>query len=415
MTKKGITRRELFSGIPKVAGLGAVGAAIATSTVAAISLSGCGEEDNSKAPDSLKLLEDDVITLDAFAEIKDIKGLYKESKVCTINSSAIPQSSDGIGACAVCVNSNLKYATNITLINLATGKSKVALKAAVSSKDNYEILDAKCSATFMAWVESEFSSGKWRVYGCSVDIDNFTIGTPSVIEEDDENYDPPEIAVVESRVYWIRQPSEGGNATTEDSVLNSASINMMSAQAVLTSKGRFNAGLSISGKYVCAMPRHDTTSGVYYVMTAIVDGQKVQEQCLPKSYKPIFATFIDGRFAFGIDANYNYGLGTDNIGTYYPISDKQYLRLIRSPYTAPGMCKGWFFSKSGSRTVFVDIKNKKYFTIPAPGGCEDQGDYSLQLGDVSDIYNYSTTPIEDENRNILNRVVNIRRFILNPV
>ena len=111
---------------------------------------------------------------------------------------------------------------------------------------------------------------------------------------------------------------------------------------------------------------------------------------MPRSFKPATAIYLDGQFAFSIAASYDYGGGIARVGTYYPIGNDQYLRLARQPVTAPGLCQGWLFCKSGSRTVFVDYKNRRYFTVDAPGGTESYGDYPVCVGKTDTVYNYAT-------------------------
>ena len=161
---------------------------------------------------------------------------------------------------------------------------------------------------------------------------------------------------------------------------------------MLTSHGRFNGGLSASGQTLTAMPRADSSSGVYYQLTAIQTGtgSTIASQVLPRSFRPSNAVYMNGAFAFTIPAGDDYGGGIANVGTYYPISGGQWLRLAKQSLTPPGLCNGWMFAKSGSRTVFVDPAKQRYFVVGAPDGCEDYGDYSVGTGEVACLYNYAT-------------------------
>jgi len=174
-----------------------------------------------------------------------------------------------------------------------------------------------------------------------------------------------------------------------------------------TSHGRFNGGLSASGNTVTCMPRADV-GGVYYQLTALQGGSVVATQIMPRSYRPGSAIYMGGSFAFSIPASYDYGGGISHVGTYYPMPNGQWLRLTRQPVTPPGLCNGWLFCKSGARTVFVDMKNQKYFTVDAPGNSLNHGDYSVSFGEVDAVCTYaSIDKTEDDERK---RYVQVRRI-----
>lgn len=91
---------------------------------------------------------------------------------------------------------------------------------------------------------------------------------------------------------------------------------------MITSEGRFNGGLSVSGQVLTAMPRAKASSGVYYELTAIAagSGSVVASQVMPHSFRPSNAIYMNNAFAFTIPASYDYGGGIANVGTYYPIA-----------------------------------------------------------------------------------------------
>ena len=260
------------------------------------------------------------------------------------------------------------------------------------------------SDTLLAWVESNFLTSEWKVYCASIG-EGPSIGQPVKLDEGDGDFDTPDIAVVGSTAYWIVQPSSTGSRTAEDSYLKGAAGGSMSAN-VLTSHGRFNGSLAVSGQILTAMPRANTSSGVYYELTAIQTGtgSVVANQILPRSFKPSNAIYMNNAFAFTIPAAYDYGGGIANVGTYYPIAGNQWLRLTKQSLTPPGICNGWFFAKSGSRTVFVDSKTQRYFVADAPDHSESYGDYSVRTGEVNTVFNYSTVhksgEFEDEDSKI---------------
>lgn len=400
------TRRELISTAAKATAAGAVIA----STGAAISLSGCGNNQSSdNVAATLTVKNSQVVTLDAYAEVKKPQNYYTVKEVATIDGEAILFSSDGIIAAALLAGKTASPLNTVSLMNLQTGRLSSVLDKPIGYKEGFDIFEVRCSRSLLIWVESNYLTSAWRVYVASVSSSGTNIGTPNLVDEGDADYDAPELAVIGSQGYWIVEPSESGNKTKEDSFLKTSAGG--AAGTVLTSHGRFCGGLSANGQTLTAMPRADTSSGVHYQLTAIQNGSVVTSVVLPRAYKPSGAIFLNGGFAFGISASYDYGDGISNVGTYYPIGQDNWLRLIRQPVTVPGICKGWLFCKSGSRTVFVDVNKKNYFTINPPDNCADYGDYSVQFGDVNALYNFATITKLDKN-NAPIKTVQVRKITL---
>ena len=399
------TRRELLSTAAKTT---VAGAALAAAGVS-LTLAGCGDDSSSQdATNVLSVKNEQVVTLDAYAEVKKPQQYYKVEDLTTIDGEAILFSSDGKIAAVLQGGETASPLNTLALLNLQTGTLTPVLQEPVSFDDGYDIFEVRCSKSLIIWVESNYLTSAWRVYVASVSSGGSSIGSPTLVDEGDAEYDTPELAVVGSQAYWIVQPAESGTKTQEDSYLKTSSGS--AAGTVITSHGRFCGGLSVNGNTLTAMPRADV-SGVYYQMTSVEGGSIVSTTLLPRAYKPNGAIFLNGSFAFGISASYDYGDGISNVGTYYQIGQDNWLRLIRQPITVPGLCNGWLFCKSGSRTVFVDVNNKTYFTINAPDGCTDYGDYSVQFGEVDAIYNFATIS-ELSKKNVPKKHVLVRKITL---
>lgn len=380
-----LTRRSFLSGTARaVLGAAVVGAG------SMVGLSACGKSSSNDAPDVLTVADSSVVTLDSFASIDDAEGYYKLVERGTFDAGTMMYTTGSKLAAALCAGKTASPLTTVSLVTLATGKMTKALEAAVQGDGGYSIYAVRASDQLLAWVESNYLTGDWSVYVATIDASSLKLGQSVQVDSGTSDYDTPELEVIGTTAYWIVQPAEGGSHTSEDSVLK-ASASGSRGSTILTSHGRFNGGLSASGEVLCAMPRADA-SGVYYQLTAIQSGtgSVVAKQVLPRSFKPATAIYLDGQFAFSIAASYDYGGGIARVGTYYPIGNDQYLRLARQPVTAPGLCQGWLFCKSGSRTVFVDCKNRRYFTVDAPGGTETYGDYPVCVGKTDTVYNYAT-------------------------
>ncbi len=380
--KTPISRRELLGAVPATA----VGVAAIAAVSAAVAVGGCGNSDGSGTPDVLEVATESVVTLESFKEIKSPSKYCKVSTVLELDAGTQLFSSGSKVACATAPGSSARSLTQICLMGLKSERYVTALEDAQGKDESFVIHEARCSDSLLLWTECDYLTDRWRVYSAAIDDDDLSVGEPALLDEGDGEYDVPELAVVDNQAYWIVQPAEDGSKTSEDSLLKT------NGGIAYTSHGRFNGGLYTSGKTLVCMPRYDSNSAVYYQLTAIQGSGVVASQVLPHGFKPSTFTYVNGGFSFGISAGYDYGDGIANVGTYVALGDGTWLRLTRTPMTPAGSVSGWIFCKSSSRTVFIDIKKKRYFTVSSPSGAEDYGDYSISTGDLSgNLFNYATT------------------------
>ena len=379
-----LTRRGFLA---RGAGL-AAGAVVAGSALGV--LSGCGSSSSDADVDVLAVAENAVTTLDAFTNIKKPSRYYTAETLAMLDAGCMLFSSDGKVAAVLSTGETADPLSTAGLLELSSGTYQTVLSKAEGEKDGFSIYAVRASSELLVWVESNYLTSDWRVYCATVDAGSLSIGSAVKLDEGDVQYDAPEIAVIGSTAFWIVQPAENGSKTSESSQLKAASGGS-AASTVLTSNGRFNGGLSVSDQVLTAMPRADA-SGVYYQLTAIQSGTGavIAKQVLPKSFKPSCAIYVNGSFSFAIGASYDYGDGIRNVGTYYPMGNGEWLRIAKTPVTPLGLCKGWLFCKSGSRTVFIDTTKRRYFTVDAPSDSASYGDYPIVVGSTSRVYNYAT-------------------------
>ncbi len=368
------------------------GGALACATVlgAPAVLTGCSGGSDKGTPSTLEVSTNDVVTLDAFAEIEDPTGYYEIKDIAQYPAGTMLFASEDVTAAALLTGQTASPLSTCSLVNLEDGAMTPALERAVNHDMGYSIFAVRASKELLVWVESNYLTSDWMVY-CATIANGKLTGQPVKLDEGNGEYDTPEIAAIGTAAYWIVQPAENGPRTTENSYLRVASGGSRSSD-MITSEGRFNGGLSVSGQVLTAMPRAKASSGVYYELTAIASGSGsvVASQVMPHSFRPSNAIYMNNAFAFTIPASYDYGGGIANVGTYYPIAGNAWLRLARQSLTPPGICNGWLFAKSSSRTVFIDTREEKYFVVNAPDGCTDYGDYSVCVGEVARVCNYAT-------------------------
>ncbi len=380
------------------------------SAIGVPALSGCSRSSGSGTPDVLQVGADDVVTLDGFTEIADTAGICNVVDLASLAAGTqLFATGKGVAA-ALVAGEKASPLSTVQLVDLEKGRAFDALGKAVGADAGYEIYAACASDGLLAWTECNYLTGDWAVYAAEMRVNQtsrelrdaagkrytsvsneYSIGEAAKVDEGDGGYDAPLVKAIGANAYWIVQPAEGGARAKEDSVLK-VSAGRGPATALCSSKGRFNGRICASGETLTVMPRAQASSGVYYQMTAIsaASGQTLATQVLPRGYQPGAAVYMGGAFAFTIGASYDYGGGIANVGTYYPMPDGKWLRLTRQPVTAPGLCQGWLFSKSGARTAFVDMERRRYFTVNAPGEAADYGDYAACVGEVDAVCNYAS-------------------------
>ena len=401
-----ITRRELFGSLPGAA----AGAAALAAVGAAVATAGCSSSssDDDDDLDVLTVSANAIVTLESFKEIKNYEGYCTVDQALTLATGAQFFSSGSKVAAVLCTGETSKPLSTVGLFSMETNGFVTVLEEPEGQDEGFNFYEVACSDKLLVWVESNYLTGNWRVYSAGLDSSAMTVEKATLLDEGDEGYDAPEIAAVGAQAYWIVQPAEGGEHTKEDSVLKT------NGGVALTSHGRFNGKLWAGGDTVVCMPRADVSSAVYYQLTALSSGGVVAKQVLPHGFKPTTAQYVNGSFTFGIGAAYDYGDGIANVGTYLSLGDGTWLRLTRTPVTAAGRCAGWLFCKSSSRTAFVDPDKKRYFTIDAPSGSEDYGDYTLRTGECPNpLFAYATVSKLKDNKT--QRTVVVRSFKLVPL
>ncbi len=379
----------------------------------AAALVGCGSS-NSVEITPVEVDDENVTTLDAFQMIETPQEHYKVKTVATLDAGIVLHGSCESVAAALICGESASPLNAAGIFDFTSAQLFTLLDQAVGHEEGFSILDVRASSDLLVWTELNYLTGEWRVYCAELKLKaaKYTefgwllrearckLKAAVLLDEGDEEFDPPELECSGGKAFWVVQPCKTGTRTAENSQLKCAS-SAGSAAVVLESEGRFCGQLNMSDGVLTCMPRAAGASTVYYVLTAVdCETLKVVDTLtMPRSFTPSTATYMGGSFAFTIKAGYDYGGGIANVGTYYPISgtsanasEATWLRLTRTPVLAPGTCAGWLFSKSGTRTVLVNRKKQRYFTVSAPGDALDWGDYQVCTGALngSCIYLYAT-------------------------
>jgi hypothetical protein len=234
-------------------------------------------------------------------------------------------------------------------------------------------------------VETDLGNLTWQVYIAL--RAGVGLGTARMLEEGNADYEPPMLALADEKAYWTVMPNAAGAARLEDSLLRALRLGSdvdfekETPYTVLVSQGRMITNPLVSNGIVTFVPRVDTAN-VYYQLTALTCAQDkaVKFTVMPQSLRVSDALYLDDDFSFCIENNYDYAEGLANFGTYYKLADGTYLRINKSPMSAPVRFNDCLIVKSIYNIVGIDLIKMKSFVLQAPTESSDFGEALIGWG-----------------------------------
>lgn len=290
--------------------------------------------------------------------------------------------------------------TQAGIISLANGTYETILEGPASTERGFDIYEVRCDDNGIVWTEANCLTGQWRVYQAT--HSGSAIGSPTMVDEGEEAYEIPSIAVAGGRAFWQVLPDANGPASTEDSLLKAASFGQSDIAEIWRSTGRMSTPPYSTGDGIVITPRMNV-SGVYHQITLVdaASGQMLDSLTLPASMKPLEAGYVNGRFTFSFDGWYSYGGGISQIGTYVPVdeggkSGASWFRFNRTPTAAPAWTGPFLIVKSNTAIAGVDVASRTMFTLEFPEGCDDYGEYLATTGTTDTLVSYIAMPAADD-------------------
>lgn len=379
---RGITRRSFT--------LGSVLTAVAASASAA--LSGCG----SKSSDSSDTGEPQVVNdsskiTSVTDDYQAVDSSLEATATWTIDIGTVLHHSEGTWAAAMLTPESASQINTVGALNLNEGNLVTLVEAPVSG-ETYSFFDTRIGTGALAWLEIDYATTKWRLYA-QVFSDGALSGDPVKVDSGTSDYDPPLFDVTASSVIWYKMPSSSGSHASEESVCYRRFLKDSSASELWKSSGQFACQPNISNGILTITPRVRASEGVYYGMTAIdlsSNNKKVAQLVLPSTVKPFVATYIDGKFAFSIEATYDSKGNLGKIGSYIGAEGGPYIYFAREPFA--GICgkSGRYIVKTKSSNILINTKKKTYEAVFSPDRATGYGDFTATEGESKTFLTYST-------------------------
>lgn len=379
--KKGFTRRRFTIGA----------AAAAAATAVASRLSGCaGSGDDAHEP---QVITDDNLIVNVTEEYESAETDLVASQQWTLPLGTVLYHTGGSYAAAMLAPESAKTANSLGMLNLYSGNLLTMIETPTKGT-GYDFYDVRCTDTFLAWVEIDYSSLEWYLYAQSLQ-NGVLAGDVLQLDHGSKDFDPPLFTASGNSAYWYKQPSLSGNKTTEASRLYRRNVVSSKGKKteVCSSTGRFACRPRVSDGYLVATPRVHNSEGIYYGLTAFNTKDEYKQAAqlvLPSSVKPFEAQYMDDQFVFSIEAAYN-GVGNlGNMGTFFGNEGGPFIFLSREPLASVAGKKGRYLVKVQSSHFVVNTTDKAFATLLSPDRSLDYGDYPASEGTTDWFLTYAT-------------------------
>lgn len=381
-----LTRRRFLYGAVGVGAAAAVGAGVYAIRSSSDADKGTTINVGDVEVPVLEVSEDALTTLNDFQDLENADG-----HVQLVGNFDLPYGTlvwvndDSVAACLLPTDSGSPL-SQVGLFALGSGTMTIALEKAVGTKDHFEIYDVRATSSGLIWTEANILDGTWRVY-CAKTSGNAP-GKSILLEEGDETYETPMLAVCKNRCFWQVLPKLPNDAGLTSRLMG-ATFGKNDASCVYESARRMGTPPYSAGDAVVISPRVDSPT-VYYQLTCIdAESGNVRDQLtLPHGMAPLEAAYGTTGFAFSFANIYDYGGGISNLGTYTPTklpeggnySGASWFGFARTPSAAPAWSNNLFIVKSSYSVCGVDLSAGTYFALDVENGADSYGEYLASQG-----------------------------------
>lgn len=399
--RRGITRRRFTLGSLAAAGAG----------IAAITLSSCGGQDQDAATGTPQVLTDDsqiVAALDGDYASADCP--YTASATWTLPLGTLLFHSGGAWAAAMMAPESSRHANTIGVLSLSSG-SLVTLREDAAQGTGYDFFDVRCSESAFAWVEINYTDRSWVLLGQGFGAGALS-GEPVQLDTGNVDWEPPRFTVWDDTVIWQKMPLATGDHAADDSHCYQWAVGDDEGTELWTSHGRFATAPRVADGILTIAPRVLNDEGTYYGMTALdlTDGNHAQRDqlVLPSGVAPFEAIYLNGVFAFSIEAAYSGRGNLGNMGTFIGREGGPYVYVRREPLACVACHDTHYLVKSQASHLVLDTDAQTYATLRAPDRCVDYGDWPASEGLVDQFMSYATVR-NDQGipQNVVARVFNL--------
>ena len=293
----GFSRRSLFKG-----------AVAATAALGAVSLAGCGSKgDEQQVSGEPQVITDDSKIVNVTEEFKSVDNPLAAQSAWDLPLGTVPFHTEGAWAALLEAPASARSINTLGIISLASG-ARTTLISQPTQGGTYGFHDVRCSETVYAWIEMNYAEGEWVLL--AQELRNGVLSGDAVeLDSGDVDWEPARFTVAGGSVVWQKMPLASGSKRAEFSHCYSWAFGDAKAKDLYESPGRFATWPRVSGGYLAIAPRVNTEDGTFYGITAIdlSNGKMADQLVMPQNVSPFEAVYMNGTFAFSVEANYGYG------------------------------------------------------------------------------------------------------------
>ena len=382
--KRGVTRRRFTLGTLAATGAG----------LAAITLSSCGQSGEKEATGEPQVVTDESQVIGVLdGDYAEAECPYQAQATYTLPLGTVLFHTGGAWAAALFTPASARSVNTLGCFSLTSGNAVTLLETATQGAA-YSFFDVRCTDSVFAWVEINYTDRSWLLLAQGF-ADGMLSGEPVQLDAGDIDWEPPRFTAWGGCVIWQKMPLATGNSSAEDSHCYLWELGQTEGRELWTSTGRFAGSPHVADGILTIAPRVLNDDGVYYGMTAIdlTDGNDTQRDqlVLPSSVAPFEAVYMNGSFAFSIEASYDGRGSLGNMGTFIGREGGPYVYVRREPAACVAGKGSRYLVKAQSSHFVVDTEAQTYATLASPDRSVDYGDWPASEGACDLFLSYATT------------------------
>ncbi|WP_291290630.1 hypothetical protein [Enorma sp.] len=380
---RNISRRSFTIGSIAAAGAG----------MAAISLTSCSS-DNRPSTGEPQVVTDSSLMVN----VLDGDYEYTDSTLASSEAWLLPLGTvlfHGGGctwAAAMLTPESVSHINTLGVLSLASGNLST-VKEEPTQGTTYTYFDVRCSDTVMAWIEINYIDRSWVLFGQGLSNGTLT-GSPVKLDEGDADWEPPRITAWQDSIIWQKMPLSTGSKSGESSHCYIWTLGSDEGVDIWESHGRFATTPRVSENLLTITPRVHEDEGVYYGLTALdltTEGfDQVDQLVMPSRVSPLDAEYLNGTFAFSVEASYDGAGNLGNMGSYFGVAGGPFTYVRREPLSQITGNGSTYLVKSQSSHLIIDTEAQTYGALYSPDRSIQYGDFPATEGLSSQVLTFAT-------------------------
>lgn len=371
------------------------GTALAGAVAAVAGLAGCGTEAAPENTGPNFSGEPQVVDEKEFVNVteayKNVDNTLQAQSAWDLPLGTVSFHCEGAWAALILTPESARSVNMLGIISLASGNLSTLIEKPTQGR-SYCFHDVRCSESVYAWVEMDYITHDWVLIAQGLE-NGMLKGDAVQLDKGNVDWEPARFTTTGTTVVWQKMPMATGSKSTESSHCLSWSVGDAKSADLYTSPGRFATWPRACDGILTIAPRVNVDEGTFYGLTALdlKNSAKTHDQLvMPQNISPFEAIYMNGSFAFSVEANYGYGGGLGNMGTFIGREGGPFVFLSREPLACVAGKGSRYLIKAQSSHFVVDTDAQTFAVLPAPDKSLEYGDYPASAGVTDRFATYAT-------------------------